>query len=190
MNKKRFFQNALLLITFTFLLRLVFTAFRVAVANKVGAECMGLYQLTFAVYGISVTLATSGINFASTRLVTQAIASNKFSFKSVMTKCIVYSLFFSCTTMLLILLYAEPIAIYLLRDERCILSLKAFAISLPFISASSAVSGYFFAVRSVSVTLVSRFIEQASQIISFFILMQTMGILGNLGILRPPPNSP
>lgn len=172
MNKKRFFQNALLLIVFTFLLRLVFTAFRVMVANKVGAECMGLYQLTFAIYGISVTFATSGINFAATRLVTQAIASGKFSFKSVMTRCIVYSLLFSSAAMLIILVYAEPIGIYLLCDERCILSLRAFAVSLPFISVSSAVSGYFYAIRNVSVTLVSRFIEQATQIISFFILLQ------------------
>ncbi len=171
MNKKRFFQNALLLIVFTFLLRLVFTAFRVVIANKVGAECMGLYQLTFAIYGISVTFATSGINFAATRLVTQAIASGKFSFKSVMTRCIVYSLLFSSLAMIVILVYAEPIAIYLLCDERCVLLLKALAISLPFISVSSAISGYFYAVRSVSVTLVSRFIEQAAQIISFFVFI-------------------
>ena len=73
MNKKRFFQNALLLIVVTFSLRLVFTAFRVAVANKVGAECMGLYQLTFAIYNISVTFATSGINFASSHLCGSAV---------------------------------------------------------------------------------------------------------------------
>ena len=181
MNKKRFFQNALLLIVFTFLLRLVFTAFRVMVANKVGAECMGLYQLSFAIYGISVTFATSGINFAATRLVTQALASGKFSFKSVMTRCIVYSLLFSSAAMLFILIYAKPIGIYLLCDERCVLSLRAFAVSLPFISVSSAISGYFYAVRSVSVTLVSRFIEQATQILSFFILMQLVP-QGNLEI--------
>lgn len=171
MNKKRFFQNALMLIVFTFLLRLVFTAFRVVIANKVGAECMGLYQLTFAIYGISVTFATSGINFAATRLVTQALASGKFSMKSVMTRCILYSLLFSGVVMLIILIYAKPIGMYILCDERCILSLRAFAISLPFIAVSSAVSGYFYAVRNVSVTLISRFIEQAAQIISFFILI-------------------
>ena len=171
MNKKRFFQNALLLIVFTLLLRLVFTAFRVVIANKVGAECMGLYQLTFAIYGISVTFATSGINFAATRLVTQAIASGKFSFKSVMARCIVYSLLFSGVTMLIILIYAEPIGMYVLFDERCILSLRAFAISLPFISVSSAVSGYFYAVRNVTVTLISRFVEQSAQIISFLVLI-------------------
>lgn len=181
MNKKRFFQNALLLIVFTFLLRLVFTAFRVVVANKVGAECMGLYQLTFAIYGVSVTFATSGINFAATRLVTQAIASGKFSFKSVMTRCIVYSLLFSSVAMLFILVYAEPIGMYILCDERCILSLRAFAISLPFISVSSAVSGYFYAVRNVSVTIISRFIESATQIVSFFVLMQLVP-QGNLEI--------
>lgn len=171
MNKKRFFQNAILLIVATFLLRLIWTAFRVVVSNRVGAECMGLYQLTFAVYNISVTFAASGINFASTRLVTQAISVRKGSAKAVMLRCILYSLLFGITAFALIFYLAKPIGIYLLCDERTVLSLKAFAVSLPFISISSAVSGYFYAVRNVGVTLVSRALEQAVQIVAFFVLM-------------------
>ena len=171
MNKKRFFQNAIRLVLITFLLRLVFTAFRVVVSNKVGAECIGLYQLTFAIYNISVTFATSGINFAATRLVTQAISLKNMSTKAVMYRCISYSMLFGCAALSVILLFAEQIGIYILCDERTVLSLKAFAISLPFISVSSAFSGYFYAVRNVSVTLHSRGIEQIVQIIAFFIFM-------------------
>ncbi|MEE1280263.1 MAG: oligosaccharide flippase family protein [Oscillospiraceae bacterium] len=171
MNKKRFFQNAIMLIIITFLLRLVWTAFRVVVSNRVGAECMGLYQLTFAIYNISVTFATSGINFAATRLVTQAISSQKMSARAVMHKCIAYSLLFGLAALLVIFSLAQPIGVHLLCDDRTILSLKAFAISLPFISVSSAVSGYFYAVRNVGITLFSRGFEQAVQIAAFFALM-------------------
>ncbi len=171
MNKKRFFQNAIMLIVITFLLRLVWTAFRVVVSNRVGAECMGLYQLTFAIYNISVTFATSGINFAATRLVTQALSSQKMSAKAVMCRCIVYSLFFGLGALFLVFSLSQPIGIHLLCDDRTVLSLKAFAISLPFISVSSAVSGYFYAVRNVGITLFSRGFEQTVQIVAFFVLM-------------------
>ena len=173
MNKKRFFQNAFMLIVSTFLLRLVFTAFRVVVSNKVGAECMGLYQLTFAIYNVSVTFATSGINFAVTRLIAKALSKNdRAGAKKVMRLSIAYSLAFGLAAFLIVFALSEKIGIYLLCDERSVLSLKAFALSLPFISVSSAVSGYFYAARNVPTTLISRVLEQAAQIAFFYIFMQ------------------
>ncbi len=171
MNKKRFFQNAFTLVVVTFLLRLVWTAFRVVMSNKVGAECMGLYQLTFAIYSISVTFATSGINFAATRLVAQAISTKKISCKGVMNRCIIYSLFFGTLSGLVVFFLSKPIGVSLLCDERTVLSLKAFAVSLPFISLCSAVSGYFYAVRNVTITLFARGLEQLVQIITFFAVL-------------------
>ncbi len=173
MNKKRFFQNALMLIVSTFLLRLVFTAFRVAVSNKVGAECMGLYQLTFAIYNISVTFATSGINFAVTRLIAKSLSKNdRAGAKKIMKLSFAYSLAFGIAAFLLVYAFSEKIGLYLLCDERSILSLKAFAVSLPFISVSSAVSGYFYAARNVPSTLASRVLEQTVQIACFYLFIR------------------
>ena len=172
MNKKRFFQNAFTLIASTFILRLVFTAYRVAVSNKVGAECMGLYQLTFAIYNVSVTFATSGINFAVTRLIAKALSKNeRTSAKQIMKISFAYSLAFGVAAALIVFALSKEIGIHLLCDERSIPSLKAFALSLPFISVSSAVSGYFYAARNVNITLVSRVIEQVGQIACFYVFM-------------------
>ena len=170
MQKEKFMTNAIWLTITTFLLRLVFTAFRVTVSNKVGAECMGLYQLTFAIYGISVNLATSGINFAVIRLVSRARALGKYSIKHIMKNAIVYSAFFGVLALLLVYIFADKIAIYWFFDERSALSIKIFAISLPFISISSALTGLFYSLDRVKITLCSRVLEQASQIILFFVL--------------------
>ncbi|MBQ8869680.1 MAG: oligosaccharide flippase family protein [Oscillospiraceae bacterium] len=172
MNKKQFFQNAFMLVVSTFLLRLVFTAFRVVVSNKVGAECMGLYQLTFAIYNISVTFATSGINFAVTRLIAKALSKgDRAGAKNVMRLSFAYSLAFGVAAFLIVFALSEKIGVYLLCDKRSVLSLKAFAVSLPFISVSSAVSGYFYAARNVGTTLVSRVTEQIAQIACFYMFM-------------------
>ena len=172
MNKNKFFYNAFILVIATFLLRLIWTSFRVVVSNKVGAECMGLFQLTFAVNNISVTFAVSGINFASTRLITQALAENKYSKKNIMKKCILYSIIFGCVAFLTVFLSSDFLAQKILCDKRTALSLKGFSVSLPFISLSSAITGYFYAKRNVNITLISRTVEQFSQIISFFVIMR------------------
>lgn len=172
MNKKKFFYNAFVLVAVTFLLRFIWTSFRVIVSNKVGAECMGLFQLTFAVYNISVTFASSGINFASTRLITQAIANNTPGKKDIMKKCVLYSLIFGISAFAAVFLSSDILAQKILCDKRTSLSLKAFSVSLPFISLSSAISGYFYAKRDVNITLVSRAVEQFAQIISFFAIME------------------
>ncbi len=170
MQKGKFMSNAMWLTLTTFLLRLVFTGFRVAVSNKVGAECMGLYQLTFAIYGISLNVATSGINFAVIRLVSRAHALGKHSIKHIMLRALIYSAFFGTLAFLTVFLLSDKIALYWLFDERSALSIKIFAVSLPFISLSSALTGLFYSLGRVKVTLCSRVLEQVTEIILFFTL--------------------
>ena len=169
----------MLLVLTTFLLRTVWMFFRVYISNKVGAECMGLYSLTFSVYSISVTFACSGINYGVIRLVTKALAfNNQNTAKSLMLRCIVYSLFFGIAAAIIIFLFSNDIGIYLLRDKRTVISLKIFSLSLPFISLSSAISGYFYALKKVSITVISSFLEQAVNIIAFVVLINKMGNMG------------
>lgn len=172
MNKKNFLKNSMMLTLWTLLLRIVFTAFRVNVSNIVGAECMGLYSLNFTVFNFATTVACSGINFAATRILTQAISQGG-AVKSKMASCIKYALCFSVLSMVILLMFAKQISIYLLCDLRSLSSIRAFALSLPFISVSSAISGYFFASRRVGLSVFSRVLEMVIQITSFYIMLFT-----------------
>ena len=71
MNSKRFFHNILILTAGSIVLRLIAIGFSGWLTRKVGAEGMGLYQLTFSVYSFASTIATSGIYLAVTRLVAE-----------------------------------------------------------------------------------------------------------------------
>lgn len=170
MNKKNFLKNSMMLTLWTLLLRIVFTAFRVNVSNIVGAECMGLYSLSFTVFNFATTVACSGINFAATRILTQTISQGG-AVKSKMASCIKYALCFSGLSMVFLLLFARKISTNLLCDLRSVPSIRAFAISLPFISVSSAISGYFFASRRVGLSVFSRVLEITVQITSFYIML-------------------
>ena len=56
-----------------FALRALGMVFRVFVAARLGPEGMGLYQLILSVYMVFVSLASAGINVASTRLGAQCL---------------------------------------------------------------------------------------------------------------------
>ena len=72
MSKRKFFVQGAVLTAFSLLLRAANIGYRSWLSGKIGAEGMGLYQLIFSVFMLSVTLSTSGISLAVTRMVTAA----------------------------------------------------------------------------------------------------------------------
>ena len=56
-------------------LRTVNISFQVYLSNKLGQEGMGLFQLITAIYFLAIVFSTSGIKFATTRLVAEEIGT-------------------------------------------------------------------------------------------------------------------
>ncbi len=172
MNRlKKFLFNGLLLTSVSLGLRAVSVSFNVYISNSIGAEAMGLFSLISTVYGFSVTFAASGINLASTKLVSEALGEQNIqdipsndSIKTVMRKCIAYSLFFSTVAFAVLFFLSDEISTYLLRDDRCTDSLRILSFTLIPISLSSALSGYFSAVRKVYKNAITQLSEQLIKI--------------------------
>ena len=97
MNKRRFLGNAVLMACVHMLLRFISVRFNAFVSAKIGAEGMGLLSLLMSVYGLSVTLATSGVHLAAVRLCTRALTESEeegFCFGSARTKRVMRGLKF------------------------------------------------------------------------------------------------
>lgn len=60
-----------------------------------------------------------------------------------MRRCILYSLGFGLTAMALLFAFSYPIGVFLLGDDRTVLSLRVLSPALPCIALSSAMNGYF-----------------------------------------------
>ena len=177
-NRARtFIYNSLLLTLSAVLMRAVGVGYNVYLSNRVGAEVMGLYSLVTNVWGFALTLATSGINLAATRCVAEA-GENQSEIKSAMKKCILYSLSFGTTAALLLFTLSKPIAILWLEDLRAIKPLRIMSFSLPAISVSSALSGYFSAVRRVWKSASVQVTEQAIKIFGVAFLLTPLMPLG------------
>ena len=72
--RQSYLKNAALLTGSDVVLRLAGMGLRIWLANELGGEGMGLYQLVLAVYSLFVTLATAGVSVAATRLMAEELA--------------------------------------------------------------------------------------------------------------------
>lgn len=163
-------------------MRAVGVSFNVYISNTVGAEAMGLFTLISTVYGFGITLATSGINLAATRLVSESLGEiSSWGIKinngktppvrAALASCVRYALFFGLLSGFLLFFTAVPISNNILKDQRCISSLRLLALTLPPIALSSALSGYFSAVRRVYKNALTQILEQLIKIVLCTLLL-------------------
>jgi len=183
MNRlKRFAANAAIMGGVSIFMRIISVSFNAYAANAVGAQGIGIYSLIMSAYVFAVTVATSGINLAVTRLVSEELGKgNSKAAIAAMKKCVTYSIFFGSLSALALFAFARPIGTHLLGDERTVLSLKALAFSLPFIALSNVLGGYFNAVRRVSK---SAAVSVGEQFVKIGFTMALLQILGTQSVER------
>lgn len=169
----RFLINALMLSGVALLMRTVGVIFQVYIANRVGAEALGLYGLFSGVYGFAVTFATSGVHLAATRLTAEALGSkqSQSEVRAGMKRCFCYSLCFSVCAAIVLFTAAPVIAIELLDEARVIRPLKILSFALIPISLSASMSGYFTACRRVYKNAVAQIWEQSVRILCTVIFL-------------------
>lgn len=162
---KQIFWNAMLLSAATLLMRTVGVSFQVYISNRVGAEAMGLFSLMSGVYGFALTLATSGIHLGVTHVVVDAMGRNEaHRVGTAMKHAVLYALCFGVGSAFLLTVFAEPIGLHWLKDARTISSLRLFGITLPIIAISSAIGGYFTAMRRAYKNAAVQVFEQTVKI--------------------------
>ena len=151
---KRFFINGLLMTAVTLVIRYVSVAFNVYLTDKMGAVAMGLFTLVSSVYGFALTLATSGISLATTKLVSEAMggveeARRASTIRAIMKKSLIFALSISFAVSLGLYFLSPFLAEVVLKDMRTLSSLRVLSYTLVPIALSSSISGYFVAIRKV-----------------------------------------
>lgn len=125
--------------------------FSVYVANKIGSEGSGLFELIMSIYLFATTVANAGISLAATRIVAEEFDTNGSNgVVTAMKKCIYYSLFFGTLAGIILFVCTPFIVSVILANKISAKPLYILAISLPFVSITTSLSGYFAGVRKVS----------------------------------------
>ena len=163
---KLFIINVLILTSTSILMQTIGIIFNVYISNKIGSESIGLFGLIMSIYTFFITLATSGINLATTRIVSEQIAcDNKSGALKAAKQAIFHSFCFGLLACLILITFSNFIVNVCLHNKITTTPLYIVGISLPFISMSAAINGYFSARRKVFKTASSQIIEQFVKII-------------------------
>ena len=148
--------------------------FNIFISNTIGEEAIGLFSLVMSVYAFGITLASAGINISATRVVAEELAcKNEVGAKKAARRCIFFSLIFSICASLIFFIFADFITIHCLHNRISKNVIYLICIALPFISMSSAINGYFTAVRRVYKNAFAKFFEEFVKITCTAILLKS-----------------
>lgn len=180
MSKRvKFFYNGILLTLVGFVMRAAGLFLGAYVSGAIGAEGVGLSGLITTVYAFAVTFATSGVSLSVTRLVAAAIGEgNGGEGERVLRGAFVYATVFGALATVTLFTLSGAIGTFVLSDMRAVMALRALSISLLPIALSSVVSGYFVAVRRVTLNAAVNVVGQGMRIALTVLLLGRFSSLG------------
>jgi stage V sporulation protein B len=163
--KKSFTAGTMIIICAGLVIKVIGFVARVFISNTVGAKGLGLYQLFYPFYSLVVLTMTSGITVAQSRLVSEAVAKDRqLEIKKITDGSFFMTLLISTVVGVGLFIFAQGIALHIFGDERLILSIKVFSVSIPLISLGGVYKGYFYGLGNISPTAISSIVEQVVRI--------------------------
>lgn len=182
MKKKEFLSSVASLSVSMLITRSTSMAFSVFVSSKLGAVNMGLFHLIMSVFAFAVTVATSGIPLAATRLISESASKGRI--RSVAKKCMAVSLICGVTACAVMLVFAHTISARLLQNTTTATPIRLLALSLPLISVSSVIKGYFTGRQKVNFITTSCMVEEFSSV-GIVLCIMKRGINPNTAFMIP-----
>ena len=166
LDRRRFIKNGVALALAALILRTVSVSFGAYVSGRIGAEGMGLYSLIMSVYTLAVTMATSGVQLATTRLVSEALGKGDVGMaRAALRTALGYATVCGLGAALLLATLAPLIGRVWLGDVRTLPALRLLSLALLPVALSSVFAGYFTAVRRPSRSAAIGMCEQAARIL-------------------------
>lgn len=159
-----YLKNAALLTGADVVLRLAGMGLRIYLANALGGEGMGLYQLVLAVYSLFVTLATAGVSVAATRLMAEELGRSRGEARGMLVRLLAAAVGLGSAALAGQLALAQVAAQWWLGDVRAAPALRAAAFGMPWMAVSAVLRGFFVARRQVGPNVCSQLAEQTVRI--------------------------
>ena len=139
--RQSYLKNAALLTGADIVLRLAGMGLRIWLANALGVEGMGLYQLVLAVYSLFVTLATSGVSVAATRLMAEELSRSRAEARGMLVRLLGAALLLGSAALAAQFGLAGLAAKWWLGDVRATGALRVSAFGMPWMEAGVAQRG-------------------------------------------------
>lgn len=156
----------MLLMTGTMLIiRIIGMISNIYFTSVIGSGSTGMYHMIFSVYGFMVTFSISGTGLAVTRLVSEIGVASGSACNSVVRKSLSICISISVATSICVCVFGEYLGKFLFNSESSSKALILLSLSLPAVSVSSVIRGYFMAARRIGTVTVGQLTEEISSVV-------------------------
>lgn len=166
MKKNKFIESTIILLIGGFITKILGMFIKIITTRIIGSKAIGIYMLLMPTFNLFITLAQAGFPIAISKIVSEDKNNNK--------KVIFTSIFisFMITMFLIILLIViDPYLCKFLHNKDLYYPIIAIGLTLPFISLSSIIRGYFFGKENMIPHVTSNAVEQIIRILLSIIIL-------------------
>lgn len=161
MKKNLFIKSTLILILSGFLTKMLGFIIKVVYTRIIGEYGISLFTIATPTYSLLLTISTLAIPISISKLVSE----NKGRSIRILTSAAFLILSINFLLILIIFLTKDFIAINLLKEPLAAPILMAFALTLPFVSISAVLKGYFAGKQNMVPHAISNILEQIVRLI-------------------------
>lgn len=159
--KNKFIKSTIILIIGGFITKILGMIIKIVLTRTVSTEGIGLYMLVLPTFNLFITLCNLGVPTAITKLVSE----KKNNSKSIIIPTTIIILIYDIILIFIILFISPYLANNLLHNSNTYYPLIAIGTTLPFITISSIIKGYFFGKEKVFPITLSNIIEQIARLL-------------------------
>ena len=168
--KNKFIKSTIILIIGGFITKILGMIIKIVLTRTVSTEGIGLYMLVLPTFNLFITLCNLGVPTAITKLVSE----KKNNSKCIIIPTTIIILIYDIILIFIILFISPYLANNLLHNSNTYYPLIAIGTTLPFITISSIIKGYFFGKEKVFPITLSNIIEQLTRLILTMTLVSYM----------------
>lgn len=159
--KNKFIKSTIILIIGGLITKVLGMIIKIVLTRTIGTEGISEYMLVLPTFNLFITLCNLGVPIAITKL----ISEKKNSSKRIVIPTTIIVLLYDFILIFIILFIAKYLANNLLHKNSIYYPLIAIGSTLPFITLSSIIKGYFFGKEKVFPITLSNIIEQIARLL-------------------------
>lgn len=167
MKKNLFIKSTLILILSGFLTKILGFIIKVIYTRIIGEYGISLYSIAVPTYSLLLTIATLAIPISISKLVSE----NKGRSIRILTSAAFLIISINLVLVFVIFLTKYFLAVNLLKEPKASPIIMAFALTLPFVSISSVLKGYFAGKQNMVPHATSNIIEQIVRLIIILVVL-------------------
>ena len=177
--KSKFIKSTLILIIGGAITKLMAMIIKIFLTRSISDSGIGLYMLIMPTFNLFITLSTMSLPISISKVISEGKRGKK-----VVLSLVPISIIYNIILMIILILLSPLIANHLLKNGDTYLGVMGIAFTLPFISLSSILKGYFYGNQKMIPYIVSNITEQIVRLFLIIYLIPKLMIYGtNIAVL-------